>query len=75
MPLLGVSLTTMGGERLAARPPQLAIGDVVGGRELEPGRPLRLLDERVETKATIKRLQKCARKALHLDAQEAGETS
>ena len=26
------------------------------------------------TEATIKRLQKCARKSVHLDAQEAGES-
>jgi 23S rRNA (cytosine1962-C5)-methyltransferase len=51
MPLLGVTLTATGVERLGARPPQLALGDVEGARELEPGRPVRLLDERGATRA------------------------
>ncbi|HEY4394436.1 MAG TPA: class I SAM-dependent rRNA methyltransferase [Polyangia bacterium] len=51
MPLLGISLTPAGEQRLAARPPQLAISDVQS-RELEPGRPVRLLDARGETRAT-----------------------
>ena len=54
MPLLGVTLTATGVARLEARPPQLAIGDVAavdGGRDLEPGRPVRLLDTRGETRA------------------------
>jgi 23S rRNA (cytosine1962-C5)-methyltransferase len=46
MPILGVKLTATGALRLEARPPQLAPGDVEGARELEPGRPLRLLDGR-----------------------------
>ena len=51
MPLLGISLTLTGEERLAARPPQLALSDV-SSRDLEPGRPVRLLDARGETRAT-----------------------
>ena len=54
MPLLGVTLTATGVARLEARPPQLAlsdVGDVDRGRELEPGRPVRLLDERDATLA------------------------
>ena len=51
MPLLGISLTLNGEERLAARPPQLALSDVQS-RDLEPGRPVRLLDARGETRAT-----------------------
>jgi len=46
MPLLGVTLTATGALRLEARPPQLALSDVEGARELEPGRPVRLLDGR-----------------------------
>ena len=51
MPLLGVTLTANGVQRLEARPPQLALADVEGARELEPGRPLRLIDERGATRA------------------------
>ena len=51
MPLLGISLTLNGELRLAARPPQLALSDV-SSRDLEPGRPVRLLDARGETRAT-----------------------
>ena len=52
MPLLGVTLTANGALRLDARPPQLTLGDVEGARELEPGRPLRLMSSRGETLAT-----------------------
>src|SRR6185437_10864227 len=38
MPLLGLTLTPAGEERLAARPPQLALSDVQT-RDVEPGRP------------------------------------
>jgi 23S rRNA (cytosine1962-C5)-methyltransferase len=51
MPLLGVTLTATGIERLDARPPQLALSDVEGGRDLEPGRPVRLADGRGATRA------------------------
>jgi 23S rRNA (cytosine1962-C5)-methyltransferase len=44
MPLLGVMITGVGAGRLDARPPQLALGDVESSRELEPGRPVRLVD-------------------------------
>ena len=52
MPLLGVTVTALGEQRLAARPPQLALSDVESVRELEPGRPVRLLDARGTTLAT-----------------------
>jgi 23S rRNA (cytosine1962-C5)-methyltransferase len=51
VPLLGITLTPAGEQRLMARPPQLALSDVQS-RELEPGRPVRLLDARGETRAT-----------------------
>ena len=51
MPLLGITLTLAGEERLNARPPQLALSDVQS-RDLEPGRPVRLLDARGATLAT-----------------------
>ena len=51
MPLLGITLTLAGEERLKARPPQLAVADVQS-RDLEPGRPVRLLDARGGTLAT-----------------------
>src|SRR5678815_1574096 len=51
MPILGVTLTATGVQRLEARPPQLALTDVEGARELEPGRPVRLQDSRGATKA------------------------
>src|SRR4051812_46830846 len=51
MPLLGVTLTAAAVERLEARPPQLTLGDVEGARELEPGRPVRLLDRTGATRA------------------------
>jgi len=50
MPLLGLTLTPAGEERLAARPPQLALSDVQT-RDVEPGRPVRLLDARGRTRA------------------------
>ena len=52
MPLLGVSVTALGEQRLAARPPQLALSDLESVRDLEPGRPVRLLDARGKTLAT-----------------------
>jgi len=52
VPLLGITLTPQGEERLRARPPQLPLSDVQAAREIEPGRPVRLLDERGATKAT-----------------------
>jgi 23S rRNA (cytosine1962-C5)-methyltransferase len=52
VPLLGIPLTPQGEERLRARPPQLLISDLQAARELEPGRPVRLLDDRGATKAT-----------------------
>jgi 23S rRNA (cytosine1962-C5)-methyltransferase len=51
VPLLGLTLTPAGEERLAARPPQLAFSDVQSGRDLEPGRPVRLLDAHGRTRA------------------------
>jgi 23S rRNA (cytosine1962-C5)-methyltransferase len=51
MSLLGVTTTLAGGQRLAARPPQLALGDLEGGAALEPGRPLRIVDARGQTLA------------------------
>src|SRR5579863_2975291 len=51
MSLFGVTLTPAGGERLAARPPQLVLDDIEGGGALEPGRPLRLVDGRGRTLA------------------------
>src|SRR5690348_15688425 len=51
MPLLGITLTLGGEDRLKARPPQLALSDV-SSRDLEPGRPLRLLDARGAMLAT-----------------------
>jgi 23S rRNA (cytosine1962-C5)-methyltransferase len=51
MSLLGVTLTAAGAQRLEARPPQLALGDVEGGAALEPGRPLRVVDARGQTLA------------------------
>ena len=52
MPLLGVKLTAPGLQRLAARPPQLLLGDVESERALEPGRPVRLVDAQGQTHAT-----------------------
>jgi len=52
MPLLGVTLTPAGEQRLSARPPQLLLSDLVSARELEPGRPVRLIDARARTHAT-----------------------
>ena len=52
MPLLGASVTALGEQRLAARPPQLALSDLESVRDLEPGRPVRLLDARGKTLAT-----------------------
>src|SRR5207237_6118767 len=51
VPLLGITLTPAGEQRLTTRPPQLAIADVQS-RDLEPGRPVRLLDARGKTLAT-----------------------
>src|SRR3954466_6438049 len=51
MPLLGVTLTAAAVERLEARPPQPALGAGEGARELEPGRPVRLLDRTGATRA------------------------
>jgi 23S rRNA (cytosine1962-C5)-methyltransferase len=51
MSLHGVTTTPAGGERLAARPPQLALSDLEGGGALEPGRPLRIIDARGQTLA------------------------
>src|SRR6476620_4743231 len=51
MPLLGVTRTAAGALRLDARPPQLALTDVEGARDLEPGRPVRLLDGKGATLA------------------------
>jgi 23S rRNA (cytosine1962-C5)-methyltransferase len=51
MPLLGVTLTALGLQHLEPRPPQLPISDVESTRDLEPGRPVRLLDDRGETRA------------------------
>jgi len=51
MPLLGITLTPAGEQRLATRPPQLALSDVQS-RDLEPGRPVRLLDAPGRTRAT-----------------------
>ncbi|MES1207349.1 MAG: class I SAM-dependent methyltransferase, partial [Pseudomonadota bacterium] len=52
MPILGVTLTPAGEQRLGARPPQLLLSDLVSARELEPGRPVRLIDARATTHAT-----------------------
>ncbi|MFL5307568.1 MAG: class I SAM-dependent rRNA methyltransferase [Polyangia bacterium] len=52
MPLLGVTLTPAGEQRLGARPPQLLLSDLLSARELEPGRPVRLIDARATTHAT-----------------------
>jgi len=52
MPLLGLTLTPTGEQRLATRPPQLALSDVQSARDLEPGRPIRLIDARARTRAT-----------------------
>ncbi len=52
MPLLGVSLTPAGQQRLAARPPQLLLSDLQSARDLEPGRPVRLIDAYGKTHAT-----------------------
>ncbi len=52
MPLLGVTLTPAGEQRLGARPPQLSLSDLSSTRELEPGRPVRLIDARATTRAT-----------------------
>jgi 23S rRNA (cytosine1962-C5)-methyltransferase len=49
--LFGVTLTPAGAERLAAGPPQLLLADLDGGPALEPGRPLRLIDARGQTRA------------------------
>jgi 23S rRNA (cytosine1962-C5)-methyltransferase len=51
VPLLGITLTAGGEQRLAARPPQLALSDVQAARDLEPGRPVRLLDALGQTRA------------------------
>jgi 23S rRNA (cytosine1962-C5)-methyltransferase len=51
MALFGLTTTLAGAQRLAARPPQLALGDLDGGAALEPGRPLRIIDARGETLA------------------------
>src|SRR5689334_11756491 len=51
MSLFGVTTTLAGAQRLAARPPQLALGDLEGGQALEPGRPLRVIDARGQTLA------------------------
>jgi 23S rRNA (cytosine1962-C5)-methyltransferase len=51
MPLLGLTLTATGEQRLGNRPPQLALSDVDSARDLEPGRPIRLLDARGRTRA------------------------
>ncbi|HSS37566.1 MAG TPA: class I SAM-dependent methyltransferase [Polyangia bacterium] len=52
MPILGVTLTPAGEQRLGARPPQLLLSDLLSARELEPGRPVRLIDARATTHAT-----------------------
>jgi 23S rRNA (cytosine1962-C5)-methyltransferase len=51
MSLFGVTTTPAGGQRLAARPPQLLLTDLEGGPALEPGRPLRIIDSRGQTLA------------------------
>jgi len=51
MPILGVTLTAAGEQHLLARPPQLPLADVQS-TQLEPGRPLRLLDSRGKLLAT-----------------------
>ena len=51
MPILGVTVTLAGEQRLAARPPQLLLADVES-RDLEPGRPVRLLDGKGNLLAT-----------------------
>src|SRR5579863_9529836 len=51
MSLHGVTPTPAGGQRLAARPPQLPLADVEGAGALEPGRPLRFVDARGQTLA------------------------
>ena len=51
MPLLGISLTPVGQQRLKARPPQLLLSDLESTRDLEPGRPVRFIDERGQTQA------------------------
>lgn len=52
MSLFGVTTTPAGGQRLAARPPQLLLTDLEGGGAgLEPGRPLRIIDVRGQTLA------------------------
>jgi 23S rRNA (cytosine1962-C5)-methyltransferase len=51
MALFGLTTTLAGAQRLAERPPQLALGDLEGGGALEPGRPLRIIDVRGETLA------------------------
>jgi 23S rRNA (cytosine1962-C5)-methyltransferase len=52
MPILGVTVTPAGEQRLGARPPQLLLSDLQSARELEPGRPVRLIDARATTHAT-----------------------
>jgi 23S rRNA (cytosine1962-C5)-methyltransferase len=52
MSILGVPVTVAGEQRLAARPPQLPIADLQPTRDLEPGRPVRLLDARGKVLAT-----------------------
>ncbi len=51
MPILGITVTVGGEQRLAGRPPQLSLTDVQS-RDLEPGRPLRLLDAKGNLLAT-----------------------
>ena len=51
MPLLGVTLTPAGAQHLATRPTQLPLADLESARDLEPGRPLRLVDGRGRTLA------------------------
>jgi 23S rRNA (cytosine1962-C5)-methyltransferase len=52
MSLFAVTTTLAGAQRLAARPPQLMLGDLEGGgTALEPGRPLRIIDARGQTLA------------------------
>jgi 23S rRNA (cytosine1962-C5)-methyltransferase len=52
MALHGVTLAASGEARLKTRPPQLALSDLLPAGDLEPGRPVRLVDARGATQAT-----------------------